>query len=146
VIFEGWGGPPLDGRVRVVAPAGFLKVSALGVEEQRVNVIADFVSPLEQRRSLGDAYRIDARIVVWQGEGVMQAPVGALFRSGGRWATFVVDHGRARLKFVEVGHSDGHAMEIVGGLKDGDTVLVHANDKVADGVRIRIRANPPVSR
>jgi HlyD family secretion protein len=140
VWVEHWGGPkPLEARVRLVEPAGFLKISALGVEEQRVNVIADFVSPPDQRRTLGDAYRIEARIVVWQADDVLKAPVGALFRSGGEWSVFLVREGRARLTRVEVGHGDGREMEILNGLQRGDAVVLHPSDKVADAVAVRIR-------
>ena len=140
VWFEHWGGEaPLEGRVRVVEPAGFLKVSALGVEEQRVNVIADFVRPPEGRRTLGDAYRVEARIVVWDAERVLKLPVGALFRSGGNWAVFAVRDGRAKLTRVEVGHSNGRETEILRGLGAGGEVVIHPSDKVADGVAVTVR-------
>lgn len=140
VVFEQWGGlTPLEGRVRVVEPAGFLKISALGVEEQRVNVIADFVTPAGQRRSLGDAYRVEARIVVWEAKDVLKLPMGALFRSRGQWAVFVARNGRARLTTVEIGHTNGREAEIVAGLAAGDEVVIHASDKVADGVAIELR-------
>lgn len=141
-FFEHWGGDvPLEGRVRVVEPAGFLKISALGVEEQRVNVIIDFVTPAERRRALGDAYRVEARIVVWEADEVLKVPVGALFRSGGEWAVFAVVAGRARLTRVRVGHGNGRETEIVSGLAAGDAVVIHASDKVADGVRIKRRTS-----
>jgi HlyD family secretion protein len=141
VRFEHWGGStPLEGRVRVIEPAGFLKISALGVEEQRVNVIVDFVTPPAERRTLGDAYRVEARIVVWESDRVLKAPVGALFRHQGAWAVFAVRDGRARLTPVQVGHSDGREMEIAGGLAEGDEVVVHASDKVSDGVRVAVRS------
>jgi HlyD family secretion protein len=140
VLFEHWGGDrPLEGRVRVVEPAGFLKISALGVEEQRVNVIVDFVTPPDQRRALGDAYRVEARIVVWEAERVLKVPVGALFRSEGDWTVFAVRSGRARLLRVEVGHSNGRETAIVSGLTAGDEVILHPSDKIADGVAIRLR-------
>lgn len=140
VIFEHWGGDtPLEGRVRLVEPAGFLKISALGVEEQRVNVIADFLSLPEQRRDLGDAYRVEARIVVWESDSVLKAPVGALFRSKGQWSVFVVRSGRARVAPVTIGHSNGRECEIVRGLAQGDVLIVHASDKVAEGVAVTAR-------
>lgn len=139
-FFEHWGGEsPLEGRVRVVEPAGFLKISALGVEEQRVNVIVDFVTPAEQRPRLGDAYRVEARIVVWEASDVVTVPVGALFRRGPDWAVFAMAGGRARVSTVQVGHSDGRRTEILAGLAVGDAVVLHASDKVADGVRIKPR-------
>lgn len=146
VDFEQWGGDQvLEGRVRVVEPSGFLKISALGVEEQRVNVIVDFVTPRERRRPLGDAYRVEARIVTWEGNDVLKLPVGALFRSGGVWSVFLVREGRARLTPVEIGHGNDREVEVVLGLKPGDEVVVHASDKVADGVAIR-RRNDRASR
>ena len=130
---------PLEGRVRVIEPAGFLKISALGVEEQRVNVVADFVTPFEQRRELGDAYRVEARIVVWEENSVLKLPVGALFRHAGKWSVFAARGGRAQLSPVEVGQSNGNEMQIVGGLTEGAEVVIHPNDKVADGVKIAAR-------
>jgi HlyD family secretion protein len=139
VIVDHWGGPePLAGRVRVVEPAGFLKVSALGVEEQRVNVIADFTDPLEKRRPLGDAYRVEARIVISEGEAV-KVPAGALFRRGEGWACFAVRDGRARRTEVTVGRSNGLETEVVGGLTEGEVVVVHPSDRVQDGVRVVTR-------
>lgn len=139
VIVDHWGGgEPLAGRVRVVEPSGFLKVSALGVEEQRVNVIADFTDPVEKRRGLGDAYRVEARIVVSEGDAV-QVPAGALFRRGDGWACFVVRDGRARLTDVTVGRSDGVGTEVRGGLTEGETVIVHPSDLVKDGGRVVAR-------
>lgn len=137
---EHWGGGgPLAARVRVVEPAGFLKISALGVEEQRVNVILDLVTPVEQRPRLGDAYRVEARIVVWEGRDVLAVPVGALFRHGSQWAVFALREGRARITDVTVGHSDGRRTEILAGLSANDIVLVHASDKVTDGARVAPR-------
>lgn len=140
VLFVHWGGDtPLEGRVRVVEPAGFLKISALGVEEQRVNIIADFLTPAVQRESLGDAFRVEARIVVWESENVLKVPVGALFRSGSDWALFVARERHARLTRVEVGHSNGRETEITRGLSVGDEVVLHPSDKVGDGVAITAR-------
>lgn len=139
VIVDHWGGPdPLAGRVRVVEPAGFLKVSALGVEEQRVNVIADFTDPLEKRKPLGDAYRVEARIVISEGEAV-KVPAGAVFRRGSGWACFAVRDGRAKLTEVSVGRTNGLETEVVSGLGEGDAVVVHPSDRVQDGVRVVTR-------
>lgn len=140
-FLEHWGGSsPLEARVRVIEPAGFLKISALGVEEQRVNVILDLVTPAEQRQRLGDAYRVEARIVVWEGSEVLSVPVGSLFRNGQHWAVFALRAGQARLVNVGVGHNDGRRTEVLHGLSAGDLVLVHASDKVADGVRVTPRS------
>jgi HlyD family secretion protein len=147
VLFDHWGGDTtLVGRVRVVEPAGYLKISALGVEEQRVNVIADFVTPLTQRVALGDAFRVEARIVVWDAESTPKVPVGALFRSGTQWAVFAAREGRARLTHVTVGHTDGRETEIVDGLGVGDEVVVHPSDRVADRAKITVRTRPQTER
>ncbi|MBL9214977.1 MAG: HlyD family efflux transporter periplasmic adaptor subunit [Opitutaceae bacterium] len=140
VMIEHWGGDvPLAARVRVVEPAGFTKVSALGVEEQRVIVRADFTGPAETRRSLGDAYRVEARIVVWEGADVLKLPVGALFREGEQWAVFAVERGRAALRRVEVGRRNNREAEITAGLAGGETVVVHPSDKLQAGVRVAPR-------
>lgn len=137
VWLEQWGGgEPLQGRVRLVEPSGFLKLSALGVEEQRVWVVIDFTGPLEKRKDLGDAYRVEARIVIWESADVLKVPAGALFRQGGRWAVFVVNDGRAVLRHVQVGHSNGLETEILQGLQPADQVILHPSDRIKDGVRV----------
>lgn len=137
VILEHWGGPaPLVARVRLVEPAGFTKISALGVEEQRVWVIADFVDPPEKRSTLGDAYRVEARIVVWEEDNVLKAPAGALFRHGEGMALFAVTEGKAELRKVRVGPSNGVETQILEGLREGDRVIVHPSDKVKDGIAV----------
>jgi HlyD family secretion protein len=141
VVVERWGGEELlSGRVRLVEPSAFLKVSALGVEEQRVNVIADFADPLEKRKTLGDAYRIEARIVVWEAADVTKVPAGALFRGpSSGWAVFAVRGGRARLTPVDVGRSNGVEAEIRSGLEPGDRVILHPSDRVKDGGQVGSR-------
>ena len=137
VAIEDWGGrDALSGRVRHVEPTGFTKVSALGIEEQRVNVLIDFTDPPERWRDLGHNYRIEAHIVVWRGEDVLKLPLGALFRDGDRWAVFVAESGRAQLRHVEIDHSNGRQAQITAGLSDGDTVILHPSDLIMDGVRI----------
>ena len=139
VIFERWGGDqPLSGRVRIVEPAGFTKVSSLGVEEQRVLVIVDFTSPSERWQRLGDAYRLDASFILWEGENVLQVPASALFRKGDDWALFVIEHHRARMRSVEVGHRSGLVAEIVRGLTEQDQVVVHPDDRLTEGCRVRV--------
>ncbi len=136
-IFRRWGGEgTLAGVVRIVEPAGFSKISSLGVEEQRALAIADIVSPPETWRALGDGYRLDASFIVWEKEGVLQAPQGALFRSGQNWAVFVEESGKARKRAVEIGRRNGLAAEVVSGLKEGERVIAHPDDAVKDGVRI----------
>lgn len=141
VLLERWGGAPaLEGRVRVVEPQAFTKVSALGVEEQRVHVISDIVSPRDMWERLGDGYRVDASFVVWEGEDVLQVPTSALFRHGEGWAVFVVERGKARLRAVEAGHRSGLQAEILSGLKKGETVITHPDRSVEDGTRVKKRS------
>ncbi len=138
VSIEQWGGGvPLRGKVVLVEPGGFLKVSALGVEEQRVKVRVNF-SDLPEG-VLGDRYRVEARIVTWSGNDVLQVPTGALFRRGNEWMTFVVDDGRAKLTKVEIGHTNGIAAEVTSGLSGGQKVVLHPPDTVADGVAVKPR-------
>ena len=140
VILDRWGGEQaVEGRVRVVEPSGFTKVSALGVEEQRVRVIVDFASPREAWARLGDGYRVEARFVLWEGEDVLQLPTSALFRNGAGWAAFVIDGRRARLKPVEIGQRAGLATQVLSGLAAGDRVVAHPDETVRDGARVRPR-------
>ncbi len=134
---EQWGGRvPLTARVRVVEPSAFTKISALGVEEQRVYVIVDLTDPLAQRPTLGDAYRVEARIVTWEADNVLKVPAGALFQRGGGWQTYVLDGHTARLRAVKIGHGSGLETEVLDGLREGDRVIVYPGDKIADGVRV----------
>ena len=139
VVLDRWGGEPLQGAVRVVEPAGFTKISALGVEEQRVRVIVDVTSPREAWRRLGDGYRVEAKFVVWEGSDVLQVPSSALFRHDNGWAVFAIADGRARLQPVRIGERSGLQAQVLDGLKAGDRVIVHPDDKVRDGVRIEPR-------
>jgi HlyD family secretion protein len=134
---EDWGGDePLRATVRRVEPSGFTKISALGVEEQRVNVIGDFVDTPD---GLGDGYRIEARIVVWQADDVLRVPASALFRHGEGWAVFVVDGSVARRRAVEIGARGPFDAEVTGGLAPGESVVLHPSDRLADGVRVSTR-------
>ena len=140
VWLEHWGGDQrLEARVRLIEPAAFLKISALGVEEQRVNVIADLLSPLNQRAALGDAFRVEARIVVWENDDVVKLADGALFRYGVGWATFIVSNGRAVRRPVQIGHSNGLETEIVAGLSPGDLVVLHPSDRLDNQTRVQPR-------
>ncbi|WP_157861445.1 efflux RND transporter periplasmic adaptor subunit [Desulfurivibrio alkaliphilus] len=154
VWFTRWGREEaLAGRVRRIEPGGFTKVSALGVEEQRVLVIADFTDPHEQWQRLGDAYRVNARFVLWEAEDVLRLPTAAAFRLPARqdgsaradrsgqenWAVFTVDNGRARLRQVELGRRGGHYYQLLEGLQEGDKVIVHPPRELEDGTRIRLR-------
>ena len=138
VELEQWGGAgPLAARVRLIEPAAFLKISALGVEEQRVNVVVDFVTPYEQRRNLGDNFRVEARIVIWESDRTLKAPAGALFRRGQNWAAFVLAGGRAELRRVSVGRTSGSETQILDGLKAGDEVILYPGDRVHDRQRVK---------
>lgn len=143
VRLERWGGEgTLEAVVRTVEPVGFTKVSALGVEEQRVWVIADLTSPYERWGSLGDGYRVEASFVLWHGERVLQIPTSALFRRGDGQAVFVIEDGRARLHPVVTGQRAGLVVQIVDGLTAGETVITHPDDRIADGVRVWPRTEP----
>ena len=130
----------LSGRVRRIEPAGFTKISALGVEEQRVNVIIDFDAPREAARSLGDGYRVDVRIVTWQADDVLKVPPGALFRSGEAWAVYVVEEGVAHLRPVTVGHRSDTEAEITSGLEAGDVVVLFPPDGLQGGSTVTPRS------
>ena len=142
VLVEGWGGSdPLKARVRRVEPAGFMKVSALGVEEQRVNVLIDFDDPSAAGR-LGDGYRVEVRVVIWREEDVVKVPVGALFRRGNDWAAFLVDGEQVRLQPVELGQRNDVEGQVLKGLSPQQTVVLHPPDTLMDGARISVRATP----
>lgn len=138
VELEQWGsGKPLPARVRFVEPAAFTKISALGVEEQRVNVIADILAPGDQRLSLGDNFRVEGRIITWQTARTLKVPSGALFRRGAGWFTFVIEDGRARLKAVSVGPSSGPETQVLDGLAENDEVIIYPGERVRDGDRVK---------
>jgi len=140
VHIERWGkAEPLEARVRRVEPAAFTKVSALGVEEQRVNVIADFTSPPEKWQSLGDGYKIDARIVTARREDAVKVPVGALFRDGEQWAVFTVTGGKATKRLIQLALRGGREAVVEQGLAAGERVIVHPGDAVGDGAKVKIR-------
>ena len=137
---EGWGGShSLEGRVRRVEPAGFMKVSALGVEEQRVNVLIDFDDPSAAGR-LGDGYRVEVRVIVWREEDVVKAPVGGLFRRGTDWAAFVIEDERVRLQPVRLGQRNDVDAQVLEGLSPEQAVVLHPPDTLVDGARVTIRA------
>jgi HlyD family secretion protein len=140
VLIVEWGGDhELEARVRRVEPSGFTKISALGVEEQRVNVIMDFVNPAEGWSRLGDAYRVEVRIVVWEAERVLKVPTSALFRHGDAWAVYVLEAGRARRTLLQLGRRNDQEAEVTNGLADGAVVVVHPSDALADGARAEPR-------
>lgn len=140
VRIEQWGGSnPLIGRVRRVEPSGFMKVSALGVEEQRVNIIVDFVDPPEEAHQLGDGFRVEVRVVVWRDDRTVKVPTGSLFRRGDDWAVFVVENERARLQPVQLGQRNDREGQILKGVTEGHTVVLHPPDTLSDGTRVKIR-------
>jgi HlyD family secretion protein len=137
VIIKSWGGEDaLEGVVRVIEPAGFTKVSALGVEEQRVWIIVDFTSPRELWQRLGDGYRIEASFILWEADDILQIPTSALFRHGNGWAGFVVEQGKAVTRSVDIGQRNGLSAQIVNGINVGEQVIVHPDDRVQEGVRV----------
>ena len=137
---ERWGGKnSLLGHVRVVEPSAFTKLSALGVEEQRVNVIIDMDDDRELWSNLGDGYRVEARISVWEGEDVLKVPASAVFRSDEAWAAFVVEEGTAVVRTVELGETNGLETEVLSGLEEGDAVIAYPSDSVRDGVSVKAR-------
>lgn len=137
VLIDHWGGPqPLAGVVERIEPRGFTKFSALGVEEQRVNVLIRFDGEPEARRGLGHGYRVEVRIIVWEDDKALMAPSSALFREGEQWAVLVVQGNRARLTRVKVGHDNGRQAQIVAGLSEGQQLVLYPAPELADGTRI----------
>ena len=141
VLIEGWGGEKtLKGKVRRIEPAGFTKISALGVEEQRVNVVIDFDDATAGQNVLGDGFRVEVRIVVWEKENVLKVPISALFREGEEWAVYVVGNGRAARRTLTIGQRNSLEAEVLSGLQQADVVIVHSSDAVQDGVRVSARS------
>ena len=140
VYLEHWGGDrALQGRVRLVEPSAFTKISTLGVEEQRVNIIVDLVDPPQDRKELADGFRVEARIVIDKVEDVLKIPTSTLFRVGDDWAVFRFEEGVAHEQHVKVGLQNGLEAEIREGLSLGDAVVMHPGDDVIDGSAIRER-------
>lgn len=140
VEIDGWGGEALPGRVRRIEPAGFTRVSALGVEEQRVPVIVDFAEDVDPPAlGLGVGFRVEVTFLIWQGETVRQLPTSALFRDAGRWAVFVVEAGRARLRHLEIGRQSGLVTQVRDGLADGEMIVLHPGEGLADGTPVAPR-------
>jgi HlyD family secretion protein len=140
VVIQGWGGAgPLGGRVRLIEPSGFTRPSALGIDEQRVNVVVAFTDPRARWAALGDGYGVETRLVLWEAADVLKVPQGALFRRGDGWGAFVIAGDRAREVTVRIGHRGETEVEILSGLSAGDVVAVHPGDRVRDGVRVEAR-------
>jgi HlyD family secretion protein len=140
VHVNGWGGStPIAGRVRLVEPAGFTRISALGVEEQRVNVLIDFDDPRGEARRLGDGYRVEVGIITWERDHVLKIPTSALFRTGETWTVFAVRDGRAAQTTVQIGRRSAIEAELISGLADGEQIIIHPGDTVEDGVAVSQR-------
>lgn len=140
VLFNRWGGEePLQGQVRSIEPVGFTKVSALGVEEQRVLVISDITSDPKLWQNLGDGYRVEARFILWEDDGILQIPASALFRVNDGWAVFVMDNETAKRRLVGVGKRNGLSAQIVKGLAEGEKVITHPDDTIEEGVAVKPR-------
>jgi HlyD family secretion protein len=138
-----WGGGTLAARIRRVDPAAYTKVSALGIEEQRVDAILDLVDPYEAWKKLGHDFRVMVHIVSWRGDDVVRVPLGALFRRGNDWSVYRLVNGRAVVTKIEIDHRNARSAEVVKGLAAGDAVVLHPSDRVADGVAIEKRAETP---
>lgn len=137
MLLENWGGEAaIRARVRTVEPSAFTKVSALGIEEQRANVVADFVDP---PAPLGDGYRVEARIIIWEAESVLKVPSSALFRHGDGWSVFVVESGKAVRREVEIGHRSQFEAEVLKGIEEGAQVVLHPTNQISDGSRVESR-------
>jgi HlyD family secretion protein len=140
VAIERWGGnAPLAGHVRYVEPSAFTRLSALGIEEQRVNVIIDLDDPHEKWAALGDGYRVETRIVIWQTSDVLAVPASAVFRQGDGWSVFVVNENVAKRRAIEVGKRNDAEFEVLGGLEAGTLIVLHPSERVTDGQRVAAR-------
>jgi HlyD family secretion protein len=135
-----WGGATTKGVVRLVEPSAFTKVSALGVEEQRVNVRVDVQ---EAPGALGIGYRVQVKIIVWENERVLKVPTSALARAGNGWTVFAVEAGRARVRRVEVGHRSAAEVEVLSGLAEGQEIVLHPPNDLADGAKVTVAAETP---
>ncbi|NDF01308.1 MAG: hypothetical protein EB034_24030, partial [Verrucomicrobia bacterium] len=127
----------LRAQVRLVEPAAFTKVSALGVEEQRVNVVVDLLTPVEERLSLGDNFRVEGRVIMWEEARALKVPSGALFRRGPDWAAFLLTTNQVQLRLVKTGRTSGAETQVISGLKEGDEVILYPGDRLRDGQRVQ---------
>src|SRR5262245_36428040 len=139
VRIDGWGGPPIQGRVRRIDPAGFKKVSALGIEEQRVSTIIDFVDPPAAWSTLGHEFRVWVHVSIWNAADALRVPVGALFRRGDDWAVFALKGGRAQTTLVKIGNRNSQSAQVLEGLSAGDQVVLHPSDRITDGSAVTQR-------
>jgi HlyD family secretion protein len=133
---DDWGGNTLRARVDRINPSAYTKVSALGIDEQRVDVFLDVIDPHDIWKRLGHEFRVMVHIPVWREPDVVRVPLGALFRSGNEWQVYVVEEGRARIRPVAIGQRNNEWAQLVDGLAVGETVILHPSDRVADGARV----------
>ena len=136
VRIDGWGGAPVRGKVTRIDPAGFLKVSALGIEEQRVRATIDFVDPPQAWSRLGHDYRVVVHVTIWSADDALVVPRGAVFRSGGNWAVYSVKDGRTHLTEIKTGHSNNRMTEVISGLSVGDRIILYPSDRIQEGSRV----------
>lgn len=141
-IIDGWGGPPLEAHVTKIYPSGFTKISALGIEEQRVKVLLDFDGPAEVRARLGHDFRVFVRIAVYETQNALRVPLSALFRRGNDWALFAVENGVAKERKIEIGERNSSFAEVLSGLSEGERIILHPSDKVSDGTAVVARPVP----
>ena len=140
VLIDNWGGEqPLAGKVLRIEPFGFTKISALGVEEQRVNVILEFTDPEKARERLGHGYRVIVRIIEWSDDKVLQVPISALFRDKGQWSVFVIRNSEAKLVRVKVGRMNDEHAQILEGLEADQSVILHPSEKIENETAVKLR-------
>lgn len=140
ILFDRWGGEhPIEGIVRIIEPIGFTKISALGVEEQRVLIISDFTSPAELWQPLGDGYRVEAQFILWHENDVLQVPASSVFHHQNGWAVFIVEDGRAKRRKISIGQRNGLTVQIIEGVKEGEVVIDHPSNELEDGIRVTQR-------
>ncbi len=141
VKIENWGGPVLAGTVKRIAPYGYAKISVLGIEEQRINLVIDFEAGQNIPPELGHGFRVETSILEWQGSDITMVPISAIFRNRGEWSVYLDDDGRAVLKNIKLGHINKYVAEVISGLNSGDRVIAHPGNKIKDGIRVSSRKN-----
>lgn len=141
VMISDWGGPDLQGRVRRIEPFAFTKVSALGIEEQRANIVID-LTPDQPAARLGHGYRVDVAVEVWSSDDVLKSPMTAIFKQDQAWSVYRVERGRARLRRIKLGQMNGREAQVLSGLEAGDWLIEHPSSRIEDGVRVKQRAQP----
>lgn len=141
VVISDWGGPDLEGRVRRIEPFAFTKVSALGIEEQRANIVIDLTADQPAAR-LGHGYRVDVAVEAWSADDVLKAPMTAIFKQDQAWSVYRVERGRARLRQIDLGQMNGREAQVLSGLEAGDLLVEHPSSRIEDGVRVKQRSQP----